>query len=82
MVAIILSMAAVVMGIVAIIIAVRNKRETVREVVVKKEVVHAPVEHPFIYDEESGAYRLEGGLYVDGSITALSVENKKKEEKV
>ena len=80
MIALILSSAAVVIGIVAIIIAVRNKRETIKEVVIKQEIVHAPVEHPFTYDEEAKAYRLDGNLYTEGFISALDKENKNKEE--
>ena len=80
MIALILSSVAVVLGIVAVVMAARNKRETVREVVVRQEVVHAPVEHPFTYDEETRAYRLDGSLYAEGFISALDAKNKNMEE--
>lgn len=82
MTAIILSVAAVVLGIVAIVIAAKNKRETVKEIVVEKKVVYAPVEHPFTYNEEVKAYRLDGSLYAEGFVCALDVEDKKKEEQI
>ena len=67
MVAIILSAVAVVLGVVAIIIAARNKRE----VITKTEIKYGPVEHPFTYDSQKTSYTLDGNLFVKGSVTSL-----------
>ena len=73
MVAIILSAVAVILGVVAIIIAERNKRE----VITKTEIKYGPVEHPFTYDSQKTSYTLDGNLFVKGFITSLLVEDKK-----
>ena len=73
MVAVILSAVAVVLGVVAIIIAAKNKRE----VITKTEVKYGPVEHPFIYDSQIKSYFLDGNLFVKGFITSLLVDDKK-----
>ena len=67
MVAIILSAVAVILGVVAIIIAAKNKRE----VITKTEIKYGPVEHPFIYDSHKTSYTLDGNLFVKGSVTSL-----------
>lgn len=53
--------------------AVKNKKTVVKETTVKREVIHAPVNHPFVYDEKAKAYRVNGSLYVTGFISALDV---------
>jgi hypothetical protein len=53
--------------------AVKNKKTVVKETTVKQEVIHAPVDHPFVYDEKAKAYRVNGSLYVTGFISALDV---------
>lgn len=59
-------------AIVALVIAL--KKQTVKEVVKTEKVIeHAPVEHPFVFDEKNGMYRLDGDLYVTGSVSALNV---------
>lgn len=68
MVAIILSALAVVLGVVAIIIAAKNKRE----VITKTEIKYGPVEHPFIYDEKRKAYTLDGSLECTGTLSCMS----------
>ena len=73
MVAIILSAVAVILGVVAIIIAAKNKRE----VITKTEIKYGPVEHPFTYDSQKTSYTLDGNLFVKGFITSLLVEDKK-----
>ena len=72
MVAIILSAVAVILGVVAIIIAAKNKRE----VITKTEIKYGPVEHPFTYDSQIKSYFLDGNLFVKGFITSLLVEDK------
>lgn len=72
MTAIIIASVALVTAIIAVVISL--KRQKVTERIVEKETVkveHAPVEHPFVYDEETGFYRLDGSLYATGSISAL-----------
>ena len=73
MVAIIFSAVAVILGVVAIIIAAKNKRE----VITKTEVKYGPVEHPFIYDSQKKSYTMDGNLFVKGSITSLLDNDKK-----
>lgn len=68
MVAIILSALAVVLGVVAIIIAAKNKRE----VITKTEIKYGPVEHPFTYDEKRKAYILDGSLECTGTLSCMS----------
>lgn len=72
MVAIILSVIAIVMSGVGIGISISRRR-------VAKEVTtlikYAPVEHPFTYDDEKKSYVLDGNLETTGSIACL----KKKE---
>ena len=67
MTAIILAALALIVAVVALIIAMKNKRE----VITKTEVRYAPVEHPFIYDEKLKTYVLNGCLYAKGFITSL-----------
>ena len=77
MTAIIIASAALVTAIIAVVISL--KRQKVTERVVEKEtvkVVHAPVEHPFVYEEETGFYRLDGSLYATGALAALDKQNK------
>jgi hypothetical protein len=68
MVAIILSALAVVLGVVAIIIAAKNKRE----VITKTEIKYGPVEHPFTYDEKRKTYTLDGSLECTGTLSCMS----------
>ena len=70
-VAIIISAVAVILSIIAII-----KSGKVVETKVTTKVEHAPVEHPFTYDEQQKVYILQGSLYVTESIGCP----KKKEE--
>ena len=72
-ISIIISSLALVIAIVAVVMAIKNKKITVKEITVKQEVIHAPVEHPFVYDEKAKAYRVNGSLYVTGFISALDV---------
>ena len=59
-------------AIVALVIAL--KKQTANEVVKTEKVIeHAPVEHPFVFDKKNGMYRLDGDLYVTGSVSALNV---------
>ena len=77
MAAIIIAAAALVTAIIAVVISLKKQKVTER--IVEKEtvkVVHAPVEHPFIYDEETESYRLDGSLYVMGTLAALDKLNK------
>ena len=67
MVAIILAALALIVAVVALVIAMKNKRE----VITKTEVRYAPVEHPFTYDEKLKTYVLDGCLYAKGFITSL-----------
>jgi hypothetical protein len=46
----------------------------VKEITVKQEVIHAPVDHPFVYDEKAKAYRVNGSLYATGFIAALNIK--------
>lgn len=68
--AIILAALAVVLSIIAIV-----KSGKVVETKVTTKIEHAPVKHPFIYDEQKKAYTLDGNFYATGSITC----NKKEE---
>lgn len=72
MAAIILAALALIVAVVALIIAMKNKRE----VITKTEVRYAPVEHPFIYDSQKKSYVLDGDLFVKGSVTSLSDNDK------
>jgi hypothetical protein len=72
-ISIIISSLALVIAIVAVVTAVKNKKTVVKETTVKQEVIHAPVDHPFVYDEKAKAYRVNGSLYVTGFISALDV---------
>jgi archaellin len=68
-VAIVLAAVAVVLSIIAIM-----KSGKVVETKVTTKIEHAPVEHPFIYDEERKAYTLDGNFYATGSITCKEME--------
>lgn len=70
---IIISSLALVIAIIAVVMAVKNKKTVVKETTVKQEVIHAPIDHPFVYDEKAKAYRVNGSLYVTGFISALDV---------
>lgn len=72
MAAIILAALALIVAVVALIIAMKNKRE----VITKTEVRYAPVEHPFTYDSQKKSYVLDGDLFVKGSVTSLSDNDK------
>ena len=73
--ALIVSLIALSASVTALIVAVR-KQKTVETVTCEKvvEVVHAPVEHPFVYDEEVKSYKLDGSLYVSGFLSCLNKE--------
>jgi hypothetical protein len=73
-ISIIISSLALVIAIVAVVMAVKNKKTVVKETTVKQEVIHAPVDHPFVYDEKVKAYRVNGSLYVTGFISALNIK--------
>lgn len=65
----IISVVALACGCAALIIAMRESKKQTRETIVRVE--KAPVEHPFIYDDEKQCYTLDGSLEVTGSVTAL-----------
>lgn len=65
----IISVVALACGCAALIIAMRESKRQTRETIVRVE--KAPVEHPFIYDDEKQCYTLDGSLEVTGSVTAL-----------
>lgn len=71
---IIISSLALVIAIVAVVMAIKNKKITVKEITVKQDVIHAPVDHPFVYDERAKAYRVNGSLYATGFISALNIK--------
>jgi hypothetical protein len=71
---IIISSLALVIAIVAVVMAVKNKKTVVKETTVKQEVIHAPIDHPFVYDEKAKAYRIEGSLYATGFVSALNIK--------
>ena len=71
---IIISSLALVIAIVAVVMAIKNKKITVKEITVKQEVIHAPVDHPFVYEEKAKAYRVNGSLYATGFISALNIK--------
>jgi hypothetical protein len=71
---IIISSLALVIAIVAVVMAVKNKKTVVKETTVKQEVIHAPVDHPFVYDEKAKAYRVDGSLYATGFVSALNIK--------
>lgn len=73
-ISIIISSLALVIAIVAVVMAIKNKKITVKEITVKQEVIHAPVDHPFVYDEKAKAYRVNGSLYTTGFIAALNIK--------
>lgn len=72
----VLAVAALVCSIIAIVTAAKKKEKVVETQQVVK-VEYAPVEHPFIYDEEKGAYTLNGDLEVTGGISALKAVKKR-----
>lgn len=68
---ILIAAAALAVAIAAIVIAI--KKSPAKEVVTTEKVVrveYAPVEHPFIYDEEENLYLLKGDLAVTGALSA------------
>ena len=73
-ISIIISSLALVIAIVAVVMAIKNKKITVKEITVRQEVIHAPVDHPFVYDEKAKAYRVNGSLYATGFISALNIK--------
>ena len=71
----IVSISALLVSIAALIVAARKRKdvETVtREKVV--EVIHAPVDNPFVYDEQVKSYTLDGNLFVTGFLSCLKKE--------
>lgn len=68
-VAIVLAAVAVALSIIALV-----KSGKVVETKVTTKIEHAPVEHPFIYDEQRESYTLDGKFYVTGSITCKEKE--------
>lgn len=67
----IISVVALACGCAALIIAMRESKKQTRERETIVRVEKAPVEHPFIYDDEKQCYTLDGSLEVTGSVTAL-----------
>ena len=65
----IISVVALACGCAALIIAMRESKKQTRDTIVRVE--KAPVEHPFIYDDEKQCYTLDGSLEVTGSVTVL-----------
>ena len=59
---------AAILGVVAIILAAKNKRE----VITMTEIKYGPVEHPFTYDEKRKAYTLDGSLECTGTLSCMS----------
>lgn len=73
-ISIIISSLALVIAIIAVVMAIKNKKITVKEITVKQDVIHAPVDHPFVYDEKAKAYRVDGSLYATGFVSALNIK--------
>lgn len=63
-VTLIISLIALICGIVAVI-----RSGKVKEVKTEQTIIHAPIEHPFIYDEKDECYWLKGSLHVDGEVS-------------
>ena len=57
MVALIIAILAFIISVIALVIA----------------MIHAPVDHPFVYDEKAKAYCVNGSLYVTGFLAALKI---------
>ena len=74
MAAIIIASVSLIISIAALLLAIRNRR--VKEIITREEVVHAPIQHPFTYDEENGLFHLNGGLEVDGSFSCYHSKKK------
>lgn len=75
MIAVILSIVAIVTSSVGIGISI-SRRRVVKEITTV--IKYAPVEHPFTYDDEKKSYVLDGNLETTGSIACLKkkdVEN-------
>ena len=73
MVAIILSAIALVVGFIALAIAL--KKQTMKVLKETKTIIeHVPVDHPFIYDAQRGIYTLDGNLKVNGTLSCLEKE--------
>lgn len=74
MAAIILAALALVVAVVALVIAM--KKQTVKvEKEIQTVVEHTPVENPFYFDKETGAYTLDSNLSVTGFISCLGINN-------
>lgn len=71
MVALVIAILAFIISVIALVIALKRKNQTT--VVTKTEVIHAPVDHPFVYDEKAKAYRVNGSLYATGFLSALKI---------
>lgn len=65
-VALIISVVALVLAIMTYAKALKNKSVTIKEVVKEVKVEHAPIEHPFTYDEKTDCYTLDGNIKVTG----------------
>lgn len=77
---IIITIVSLAVSVTAIVIA--TKKQTVKEVVKTNEVVkieHAPVEHPFTYNEKDNVYTLDGNFKAEGGIIAMGITKKKEE---
>lgn len=70
-IALIISIIALVFAVIAFTKALKNKNITVKEIVKEVKIEKAPVEHPFIYDNKKMSYTLNGNLEVTGSVTCL-----------
>ena len=67
----IIAVIALVVGIVALVVAIKKNSKTV-EVVKEQKVIYAPVEHPFTYNEKEKSYYLDGSLKVKGQVKAAA----------
>lgn len=74
-IALIISIIALVFAVIAFTKALKNKNITVKEIVKEVKIEKAPVEHPFIYNSERKDYVLDGNLEVTGSIACLKKTN-------
>ena len=66
----IVALLAFVCACIALILALKKDEEKIiKEKIVSVE--HAPIEHPFIYDEKKKVYVLDGDLEITGGVTCL-----------
>lgn len=70
----IISMIALAVAIAALVVSLKRQK-VVKET--KTIIEHAPINHPFIYNEKQNTYQLDGNLKVTGSVSCMEM---KKEE--